>query len=120
MQDETATTHDPVQLAKQCLATGDELQVLRMHSFGDDAEAHDDAKQDNVLTQFEAAFATTLGQLESAFGPAELGNDEEEPSFVPLCGVFRVASWELNGNQLFLAAAHEDRESPFMLVLGVV
>ena len=49
-----------------------------------------------------------------------LGGGDDGHSVVPLCGVFRFAVWERDGRHLYLAAAHEDRELPYLLVMGTV
>ena len=119
MRDEPAVTHDPVQLARLCLSTGEDLEVVRIHQFADDVEAHDDARQARLYAEFKIAFSIALSQLESVFGSAELADAERDVPFVPLCGVFCAASWVANGKRLYLAAAHEDRECPYLLVVGV-
>jgi hypothetical protein len=39
---------------------------------------------------------------------------------MPLNGVFRFAIWKVKGKHLFVAAHHEDRGIPIVLVLGTV
>jgi hypothetical protein len=43
-----------------------------------------------------------------------------DDDLIPLNGVFRFAEWEVDGKKIFAAAAHEDRELPYLLVLGTV
>jgi hypothetical protein len=109
---------DAVTLARELLRQGDEtLEELLIHEIRDDEEAHDDAAQDRLERDFVAAFDEALRRLRSAFGePLRLGDEDDD--VIPLCGVFRWAVWEPGGKTLFLAAAHEDREVPYLLMLG--
>lgn len=110
---------DPIQAAKNSLRTG-ELAVLRVRQIKDNVEAHDDILQEKLADEFDQACVSAIGALESEFGPAfEIDcNCDDVP--LPLCGFFRAAVWEIDGKKLCVGAAHEDRECPYLLVLGLV
>jgi len=107
-----------IQLAQSLLQSNDDtLEEIRMHEFDSDESAHDDALQERLLTEFEADFAKLQAELESRFGrPTEIGEQDHEE--IPLAGVFRFATWEVSDKLLFAAATHEDRELPFLLLIG--
>jgi hypothetical protein len=42
----------------------------------------------------------------------------EDDDIIPLNGVFRFAVWPVDDKQLFVAASHEDRGVPILLMLG--
>jgi hypothetical protein len=117
---DTLVTPNPVAAAQSCLLESAEpIAVLRIHEFADDSEAHDDVLQGSLRQAFEAAFSEAVASLEAAFGPSVELLDGPDTECIPLCGVFCAAAWEVNGQRLFLAAAHEDRETPLLLVVGV-
>ena len=98
-------------------SAANDLAELRVRELKDDEEAHDDALQEQLEQEFDTAFAAALSDLTSEHGaPLRTGQDDDES--VPLNGVFRFAIWHIRDNQLWLAAAHEDRECPFLLLLG--
>ena len=47
----------------------------------------------------------------------ETGDDDRD--FIPLGGVFHYAIWIVKNRKLFLAAAHEDRELPLWIKVGM-
>ena len=56
-------------------------------------------------------------ELAKEFGPpSRIGKADDE--FIPLGGVFRFAIWEVGDSQLFVAASHEDRGVPILLMIG--
>jgi len=48
--------------------------------------------------------------------PSRVGESDDET--IPLNGVFRFAVWEVSDWQLFVAASHEDRGAPILLMIG--
>jgi hypothetical protein len=106
------------QLARKLLASDhDALEDVQVHQFEDDRAAHDDDLQTRVENQFNADFNRLQAQLVQEFGaPSRTGTVDDD--LIPLGGVFLFAVWEVQGKQLFAAAAHEDRELPYLLVLG--
>jgi hypothetical protein len=105
-------------LADQLLARGPgELEEIRIHEFEDDESAHDDQLVERLQTEFATDFARAAADLGKRYGPpARTGESDDDA--VPLNGVFRFALWEVDGQRLFLAAAHEDRGVPILLMMG--
>jgi len=112
-------TTDPVKAAQSCLAGSDPVALLRIYQFEDDVEAHDDALQKRLRSDFSESFFEVANVLDGAFGPRTELDVEDDLEMIPLCGVFHAASWNVDGTGLFLAAAHEDRETPLLLIVGV-
>jgi hypothetical protein len=108
----------PTALAKQLLeADSGELEELRIHEFEDDAKAHDDDATEALYQDFSAEFDRAQAALSKKYGqPSRVGKDNDDA--IPLNGVFRFAVWAIEDKQLFLAAAHEDRGVPVILMLG--
>lgn len=93
------------------------LEELRIHEFPDDESAHYDEHLDKLYADFSAALERTRKELTRIYGdPARTGDTDDE--IIPLNGVFRFAIWEVDESQLFLAAAHEDRGVPILLMMG--
>ena len=108
---------DPVEAAESCLAGGESMALLRIYQFKDDVEAHDD----DLRNTFQKASWRRFIRRRVRWGTGshtniDVDNDVES---IPLCGVFRAASWNAAGTDLYLAAAHEDRETPYLLLVGV-
>jgi len=106
-----------VAVARKVLSSpAGEIAELWVRPFEDGTSAHDDALQERLDTDFTVAFDEARSQLAAVFGPpVRVGEDDE---IVPLCGVFRFAVWSVGDREMWLAAAHEDRECPFLLLLG--
>lgn len=106
-------------LARQFLASDkDSLEDLRIHQFESDEEAHDDSAIDGLQAAFVSDFERVKSELASIYGEAlRAGNDHDED--IPLSGVFRFVIWSIEGRLLYLAVAHEDRECPILLMIGV-
>ena len=104
--------------ARKLLAsTDDELMELRVHEFEDDESAHDDTTIARLYDDFAAEFDGVQSELVRAYGePSRVGTEDDEA--IPLNGVFRFAIWNIDGRQIFVAAAHEDRGVPILLMLG--
>ena len=96
----------------------DDLRELRIHEFEKDSQAHDEALQARIAKEFEAQFDQTQRDLTKKFGEPIRTGITDDPG-IPLTGVFHYAVWDVDGRELFLAAAHEDRETPVMLMMGV-
>jgi hypothetical protein len=106
-------------LARELLDGGaSDLRELQIHEFADDSEVHDDALQARIVKKFEAQFDQAHRDLTRKFGDAIRTGTADDPG-IPLTGVFRCAVWDVEGRELFLAAAHEDRETPVLLMMGV-
>jgi hypothetical protein len=108
-----------LQAANRLLAGEDgSLTELRIHEFNEDEQAHDDQLQERLRREFEDDFEKAARTLTSKFGsPAERGTEDHDA--IPLSGVFLHAIWNVKNSVLYAAAAHEDRELPVLLVLGV-
>ena len=105
-------------VARQLLASPKaSIAELWVRPFEDDAAAHDDDLQAQLDRDFVTAFQEAQSELSEELGrPARFGQEHDEA--VPLSGVFRFAIWSVGDQNLWLAAAHEDRECPFVLLLG--
>lgn len=105
-------------VANKLLKTeGDELEILRMHDFPDDESPHDDALIERLYSEFSAQLDRVQTQLTKKYGPpTRIGETDDD--IIPLNGVFRFAVWEIGIKALFIAASHEDRGVPILLVLG--
>jgi hypothetical protein len=108
-----------IRLAHELLASDeDTLESVRVYQFEDDVAAHDEKLQRRLTKQFEAAFEQSAAELVGTFGrPQREGADDDD--IIPLNGVFRFAVWDVEGRALYLAASHEDRELPYLLMVGV-
>jgi hypothetical protein len=105
-------------LADQLLERGPgELEEIRIHEFEDDESAHDEALVEQLRREFSADFSRAAADLGKRYGPPARAGEDDDDS-VPLNGVFRFAVWEVEGQQLFLAAAQEDRGVPILLMMG--
>jgi hypothetical protein len=93
------------------------LEELRIHEFTDDKSAHDDEGVEKLHTEFSAELDRVQKELSKEYGPpARTGETDDE--IIPLGGVFRFAVWEVGEAQLFVAASHEDRGVPILLMIG--
>jgi hypothetical protein len=106
-------------LARQFLASDkDSLEDLRIHQFKNNEEAHDDSAIDRLHEAFITDFEHVKSELSSVYGePLRTGADHDDD--IPLCGVFRFAIWSIESRLLYVAVAHEDRECPILLMIGV-
>ena len=109
-----------LELASNVLEDGDGLEDLRVYEFGDDAEAHDEARTDQLYREVEADVDRVSAELSGKYGPpaATGGRDAEEHDLIPLNGVIRYAMWQVDDHVLYVAASHEDRGLPVLLMLG--
>ena len=109
-----------LELASNVLEDGDGSEYLRVHEFTDDVEAHDDARTDELYSEFEADVDRIAAELSGKYGPpaATGGRDTEDHELVQLGGVIRFAMWQVEGHVLYIAASHEDRGLPVLLMLG--
>jgi hypothetical protein len=93
------------------------LEELRIHEFTDDESAHEDEGVEKLHAQFSAELERAQKELTKVYGdPARTGESDDE--MIPLNGVFRFAVWEVGEAQLFIAASHEDRGVPILLMMG--
>lgn len=107
-----------VPIAQRLLAAAPgNLEELWIRQFTDDIEAHDDCLQSQLVHDFQSAFDMVTEDLTREFGrPSLVGIDECD--IIPACGVFRFSLWKIDSRQLYLFAAHQDRELPFLRMLG--
>ena len=93
------------------------MEELRIHDFPDDASAHDDALRKRLYQSFSTDFDRAQAELSKKYGPpVRTGKDDDDA--IPLNGIFRFAVWDVDGIELYLAAAHEDRGVPILLMMG--
>jgi hypothetical protein len=105
-------------LAKELLA-GEPggLEELRIHEFPDDESAHDDEQIEKLQAEFSREADRVQQELAKEYGPPSR-TGETDDDVIPLCGVFRFSVWEVGDSQLFIAASHEDRGVPILLMIG--
>ena len=109
-----------VEIARKLLKRKkDGLEELRLHMFELDGDEEDDELDERLHTEFSADFDRVQKELASAFGPPGRTGSEDN-DVIPLNGVFRFSIWEIEGKSLFVAASHEDRGAPVLLMLGTV
>ena len=96
------------------------LEVIKIHEFADDGEAHDDEFQARMHREFDAVHSSLVEKLSKKFGAPRIAEEEDEFDGIPLCGVFPAAIWDVSDGELFLAVSHEDRETPILLAIGTV
>ena len=94
------------------------LEELRVHEFTDDESAHDDEQIEKIKAEFSAELDRVQKELSKKYGSPS-GTGETDDDQIPLCGVFRFAAWEVDEQQLFIAASHEDRGVPILLMIGI-
>jgi fermentation-respiration switch protein FrsA (DUF1100 family) len=93
------------------------LEELRIHEFAGDEEAHDEEAIDKLYEEFSSELDGVMTALSEKYGkPSRTGKEDDES--IPLNGVFRFAVWSVGDTELFVAAAHEDRGVPILLMLG--
>ncbi len=93
-------------------------KTVLQFDFPDDESRHDDDLQEAARDHFDKQFREALDELIMMYGkPIETGEDDHE--LIPLGGVFHYAVWNVEYGKLFLAVAHEDRELPLWLKVGV-
>lgn len=108
-----------LELARQCLsAPTDAMEPLYLYNFEDDSEAHDDSLLERVEAEFSEVWLGVVEEFTRTFGPAHTAETVEDAEWVPLCGVGGAAWWETEQGRLWVAYAHEDRETPFLLMVG--
>lgn len=95
----------------------DSLETLEVRPFAREVDAHDDRFQQALTEEFESKFETVkIGLIQEYGQPSRTGDAKDKN--IPLNGVIRFAVWEFGSKSLFLAAAHEDRECPFVMMMG--
>ena len=63
---------------------------LWVRQFSDDEDERDEALQERLKQEFNAAFTVAMTDLTSEYGPPLRAGQNDDES-VPLCGVFRFA-----------------------------
>ena len=110
-----------VLLARELLEVGSGgFKELLVHQFREDNTDQDDALQEGVRRNFLTNFDTVMAELTADFGEPTRSGIDDGRGDVPLCGIFRFAVWATGKGDLFLAAAHEDRECPYLLAVGTI
>ena len=110
-----------VDLARKCLTAKERhLEPLLVYQFDDDGAAHDDELQARLKAEFESEWKQATGEVSREFGQASIAIADDETRYVPLNGVGGASSWQIGARRLFVAYAHEDRETPYVLVVGTV
>jgi hypothetical protein len=110
-----------LELARKCLsADGPQMEPLLVYSFQSDVDAHDDVLQNRLITEFEEEWRKASVELAREFGAAVTAESCEETEYVPLNGVGGASSWQVAGKRLYVAYAHEDRETPYLLIVGTL
>ena len=105
------------QIADDVLGSPGNLEVLRIHEFTDDESAHDDEQVEALYKSFRTTFASACAELSDRFGPPlHVGIGDHK--LIPLNGVFDYAIWTIEDQLLYIAAAHEDRGVPILLMIG--
>ena len=93
------------------------MKEIRIHEFADDESAHDDEQIGRLYAEFSGELDRVQNELAKEYGsPSSTGELDDE--IIPLNGVFRFAVWEVGNVLLFVAAAHEDRGVPIILMIG--
>ncbi|MCX5662961.1 MAG: hypothetical protein NTW19_25025 [Planctomycetota bacterium] len=108
----------PIDLAKTLIENGEPgLELVRIHEFKDDSEAHDDEFTERLHEEFSADLKRAQKDLSKIYGkPVRTGTDDDD--VIPLNGVFCFAVWAVGETSLYIAAAHEDRGVPVLLMVG--
>jgi hypothetical protein len=112
------TKNNIVEISRKVIRSETEIELLSIHEFKNDSEAHDDKYQRKIHKEFQKAFNNHLKELEIEYGKSLIAEMEDEFDIIPLCGVFHSAIWKLDHGNLYLAVSHEDRETPVLLILG--
>jgi hypothetical protein len=103
-------------LASAALEDG-EMDVVRIHEFELDGDAHDDATTDHRHKDFKANFDAATKVLNEHYGPTSRIGDTDDDA-IPLAGIVACNIWDADDCLFFLAVAHEDRGAPFLMMLG--
>jgi hypothetical protein len=106
-----------VTIARKLLEGEAGLEELRVHEFDEDASPDDGELIERLYKEFSSDFDRARAQLTKQYG-TPIREGKEDDAAVLLNGVFRFAVWEVDGTELFLAAAHEDRDVPILLMMG--
>ena len=93
------------------------LDALKIHDFPDDESAHDDELTERIHAEFSKEVDRIQAELSKQYGPPSRTGKKDDKD-IPANGVFRFAIWKVGKKQLFVAAHHEDRGVPIVLLLG--
>ena len=110
-----------LELARQCLAAdGESSELLLVYVFEDDEEAHDDKLQEKLEAEFRQLWLAVTEELNQTFGLGETYPlpEDGDIEWIPLNGIGGASSWDTDKGRLWLAYAHEDRETPIILMIG--
>jgi hypothetical protein len=93
-------------------------EPIDCREFFDDQEAHDDSLHRTLERMFRDNISKYQAALTREYGPPTNEGFSAHRD-IPLNGVMRYAVWEISQKTLYLALAHEDRELPYVIYLGV-
>ncbi len=106
-------------LARECLSAPESKSApLLVYYFEGDREAHDDELQARLEIEFKRAWLDATSELEKEFGQPLVSEEYDETRWVPLSGVGGASLWQTKEGRLWVAYAHEDRETPYLLLVG--
>jgi hypothetical protein len=91
---------------------------LDYRQFADDAEAYDDGVQQATEAVFLDNMASYEMILTAKYGPPTAAGEYEHER-IPVNGQVRHVMWKVGRQRLYLAVSHEDREMPWVTLLGV-
>ena len=108
-----------LELARSCLEDdGESQEPLLIYSFEDDVRAHNDELQESLGVEFGQYWRSVTEKLDKSFGKSLSEDGVEETFWVPMCGVGGVSSWDTDQGRLWVGYSHEDRELPYLLMVG--
>lgn len=100
------------------LSESDQFEVIDYRGFLNDEEAHSDRIQNLRAIEFRERFDMYRAALVSRYGPPDqTGSDVL--CHIPICGILHQGIWTAGTKSLYLALSHEDRELPFVILLGI-
>ena len=110
--------YSPAEIAAELLQNDDNgLKDLRVHMFEEDEDAHNDELLECIYEEFGNELKQAETILSQTYGsPARTGTEDDD--IIPLNGLFRFSIWQVGDKVLYLAAAHEDRGLPVILMIG--
>jgi hypothetical protein len=117
---------DVVGLARASLSSSEPMLPVTVYFPPDDEVAHDDDEQARLHAALESDFNTARKRLTAEFGPSWLGKRDphsgEWDAKSAQVGIVahQIAWWSVGDRELFIATSKEDRETPFILVVGAL
>ncbi len=106
-----------VLISKMLANPTDTLKILYEHDCDGDEEAHDDELIEEVYDDYSSRCDRAIAIISKRHGkPMRTGGEDDDA--IPANGVFRFGLWSIEGRGVFVAATHEDRELPVLLIAG--